>query len=91
MNIDNTFIKNNLNHKIKVKFCVFVGRELNLRILHKYIELALFNNIFDEYHMFDFSRNIKDSEFIIKEYTSIISRIGRKGTIYFCIFIYYVH
>jgi hypothetical protein len=55
-------------NKSIIKFCVFVGRQSNLIILHKYIECALYNNIFDEYHMFDFSRNIKDSEFIIKEY-----------------------
>ena len=60
-----------LTNKSIVKFCVFVGRQSNLIILHKYIECALTNNIFDEYHMFDFSRNIKDSEFIIKEYSRL--------------------
>jgi len=51
-----------------IKFCVFVGREKNLKILHRYIELGLNNNIFDEYHMFNFSRNNNDSNFILKEY-----------------------
>jgi hypothetical protein len=64
-NIDNI---DNLNNKVIIKFCVFVGREKNLKILHLYIEKALENNIFNEYHMFDFSRNKNDSIFILKEY-----------------------
>lgn len=81
MEIDNsldTSISNDNNTKMDlpqnkiikqiVKFCVFVGREKNLVILHRYIELGLQNNIFNEYHMFDFSRNLKDSNFIQSEY-----------------------
>jgi hypothetical protein len=51
-----------------VKFCVFLGREKNMKILHSYIELLLINNIIDEYLMFDFSRNINDHQFIKYEY-----------------------
>ena len=51
-----------------VKFCVFLGRHKNMEILHSYIELALKNDIIDEYHMFDFSRNINDHNFIINEH-----------------------
>ena len=54
-----------------VKFCVFLGREKNMRILHSYIELSLINNIIDEYHMFDFSRNINDHAFIMDEYNRL--------------------
>ena len=38
------------------KICVFLGREKNMVILHKYIELGLQETILNEYHMFDFSR-----------------------------------
>ena len=54
--------------KYNVKFCVFLGREKNLKILHPYIELGLKDNILNEYHMFDFSRNMNDHNFIKEEY-----------------------
>ena len=73
--IDNNLSKYNNNNKnlevsfikTKIKFCVFVGREKNLRILHFYIELLLINNIIDEYHMFDFTRNKEDHIFVMTE------------------------
>jgi len=55
------------------KICVFLGREKNMVILHKYIELGLQENIINEYHMFDFSRNILDHNFIKSEYERLIS------------------
>jgi hypothetical protein len=54
--------------KYIIKFCVFLGREKNIRILHTYIELLLKNNIIDQYLMFDFSKLINDHIFIMKEY-----------------------
>jgi hypothetical protein len=57
--------------KYYVKFCVFLGREQNMKILHSYIELGLNNDILDEYHMFDFSRNINDHNFIFLEYNRL--------------------
>jgi hypothetical protein len=56
-----------------IKFCVFLGREKNMRILHSYIELALEHNIIDEYHMFDFSKDINNHDFIMSEYTRLNS------------------
>jgi hypothetical protein len=55
-----------------VKFCVFVGREKNMKILHSYIQQGLMLNIINEYHMFDFSRNIIDQKFIIEEYKRLM-------------------
>ena len=60
-------------NKIIVKFCVFLGREKNMKILHVYIEQGLTLKILDEYHMFDFSRNISDHNFIYEEYTRLIN------------------
>jgi len=65
MHIKNKFI---IYYMFNVKFCVFLGREKNMKILHSYIELGLSNNIINEYHMFDFSRNTDDHNFILKEY-----------------------
>jgi hypothetical protein len=56
-----------------VKFCVFLGREKNMKILHSYIELSLINNVINEYHMYDFSRNINDHNFILLEYNRLKS------------------
>lgn len=64
-------IKDNIHKKITIKFCCFVGRRNNLEILHKYIEKALEEKIIDEYHMFDFTRNINDSNFIYVEYNRL--------------------
>ena len=65
--------KNKTKNKIKydgynIKFCVFAGRQKNLEILHSYIELALEKLIINEYHIFDFSRNINDHNFLKSEY-----------------------
>ena len=74
-NIENTNIEENNTTNIKdeineyiIKFCVFLGREQNMKILHSYIELSLKHNIINEYHMFNFSKTIKDHYFIITEY-----------------------
>ena len=56
----------------KVKFCTFLGREKNISILHRYVLQGLEETIIDEYHMFDFARNLKDHDFICSEYTSMI-------------------
>ena len=61
----------NKNNNINVKFCVFLGREKNMKILHYYLEEALKNNIIDEYHMFDFSRNNDDHLFIMNEFNRL--------------------
>ena len=55
------------------KFCVFLGREKNIKILHKYIERGLKENIIDEYHMFNFSRNMEDDLYIKNEFNRLIS------------------
>ena len=52
----------------KVKFCVFAGREKNIKILHFYIHLLLDKFIINEYHIFDFTRNKDDHEFILDEF-----------------------
>ena len=59
--------------KFFVKFFVFLGREKNMKILHSYIELGLKKNIIDEYHMFDFSRDINDHNFIYTEYNRLFN------------------
>ncbi len=66
--INENIVARNDRSKYTVKFCVFLGRYSNIKILHKYIELSLKNNIIDEYHMYDFSRNIVDHNFIYEEY-----------------------
>ena len=70
INIENISQKHN-NYITKI--CVFLGREKNMIILHKYIELGLQEIILNEYHMFDFSRNIKDHYFIKEEYNRLIN------------------
>ena len=75
-----------------VKICVFLGREKNMEILHSYIELGLQKDILDEYHMFDFSKNIEDHHFIYDEYIRLseiyINRIflhnDKENNIYLC-------
>jgi len=60
-------IKKN-NNIGKVRFYVFAGRKKNLEILHQYIDLALNKLIINEYHIFDFSRNLNDHFFLYQEY-----------------------
>jgi hypothetical protein len=55
----------------KIKFCVFAGREKNIKVLHFYVKLLLNNNIIDEYHIFDFTRNKEDHFFIKEEYNRL--------------------
>lgn len=57
--------------KNTIKFCVFLGREKNMILLHSYVELLLKEKIIHEYHMFDFSRNINDHIYIQKEYNRL--------------------
>lgn len=45
-----------------VKFCVFAGRQKNMNILNQYIHVLLKRNIIQEYHLFDFTRNIQDKK-----------------------------
>ena len=68
----------NSNKKINVKFCVFLGREKNMKILHIYIELLLKDNIINEYHMYDFSRNINDHLFIKNEYERLFNMFDNR-------------
>ena len=65
----NIIVNKNIN--FNVKFCVFLGREKNMKILHYYIEESLKHNIIDEYHMFDFSRNNDDHLFINNEFNRL--------------------
>jgi len=68
-NIDEElFLKENIVTKYTVKFCVFLGREKNILILHSYIEMAIKLNIIDQYHMFNFAKLINDNSFILNEY-----------------------
>ena len=60
-----------INKIVNVKFCVFLGREKNMKILHYYLEEALKNDIINEYHMFDFSRNNDDHLFIMNEFNRL--------------------
>ena len=78
INNDSIYDNSTDNHSIELnnyitKICVFLGREKNMVILHKYIELGLQENIINEYHMFDFSRNMLDHNFIKIEYERLIS------------------
>ncbi len=49
----------------KVIFCVFCGRERYMSILQRYINFCLDQGWIDEYHMMNFTRNLKDFEYII--------------------------
>jgi hypothetical protein len=57
----------------KVKFYVFAGREKNIKILHVYIEVLLKENLIDEYHIFNFSRNKDDETFLKNEYERLFN------------------
>ena len=62
---------NEIYNNYNIQFCVFLGREKNLKILHPYIEYALDNKIIKEYHMYNFSRNMNDNNFILSEYNRL--------------------
>jgi len=64
--------KQNSNSKNKtVKFCVFAGRQKNIQILHQYIKLLLNESIINEYHIFDFTRNLQDKHYLYKSYLDL--------------------
>jgi hypothetical protein len=46
-----------------------------MKVLHSYIEQGLILNIINEYHMFDFSRNINDQKFITDKFISYINEL----------------
>jgi hypothetical protein len=64
-----------------IKFCVFAGRQKNIEILHTYIELALEKAIINEYHIFDFSRNMNDHNFLKIEYERLTNIYNIKNNI----------
>jgi hypothetical protein len=63
----------NIIKKYNIKFCVFLGRKKNMKILHSYIQVALEHNIINEYHMYNFSRNIDDHDFIYIEFSRLLN------------------
>ena len=65
---------NENNQNVIVKFCVFAGRKQNMEILNKYVKLLLDENIIDEYHIFDFTRNPNDT----KNLTNIYEQLNQK-------------
>lgn len=67
------FKKNNTtyNKNLIIKFCVFAGRKNNIEILDKYIILLFEEKIIDEYHVFDFTRNNNDKEFLYESYLNL--------------------
>ena len=69
-------------NKEKVKFCIFAGRKRNLDILNKYIILLLDEKIIDEYHIFDFTRNNNDKEYLYKYYLSLKNIFNNQIFIY---------
>ncbi len=77
----NKFKKYNKNFKEKiinikpiVKFCVFAGRQKNMKILQLYIDILLDKKIINQYHIFDFSRNKNDKYFLYESYTKFHSK-----------------
>ena len=73
---------NEIYNNYNIQFCVFLGREKNLKILHPYIEYALDNKIIKEYHMYNFSRNINDNIFIVSEYDRLLKIYPKQIFIY---------
>ena len=65
-----------------IKFCIFAGRKKNILILHKYIEKILLEKIINEYHIFDFTRNIIDSNFLKDEYQRLLEIYPNRIFIY---------
>jgi hypothetical protein len=62
-----------------VKFCVFAGRKINIKILHHYIELLLKQDIIHEYHIFDMSHKISDCLFLKEEFIRLSSLFSKKN------------
>ena len=73
---------NEIYNNYNIQFCVFLGREKNLKILHPYIEYALDNKIIKEYHMYNFSRNMNDNNFILSEYNRLYNIYNNQIFIY---------
>ena len=74
-NVNSLDISPTINESIKkynIKFYVFLGRKKNMEILHSYIQLALDCDIVNEYHMYNFSRNIDDHDFIYIEFNRLL-------------------
>ena len=55
----------------KINLCTFMGRENNVKIIHRYIDKALSTQAIDRYYMIDMTRNISDHQFIYKEYNRL--------------------
>jgi hypothetical protein len=47
-----------------------------IELVRLVINEGLEKNILDEYHMFDFSRNINDHNFIFTEYNRLLNKIN---------------
>lgn len=62
-----------------VKFCIFAGRKINIKIIHHYIELLLKQNIIHEYHIFDMSHKINDCLFLEEEFSRLSSIFSKKN------------
>ena len=71
--------KKNKKNTNTVKFCVFAGRKINIKILHHYIELLLKQNIIHEYHIFDMSHKISDCLFLKEEFIRLSSLFSKKN------------
>ena len=53
--------------------CVFMGREKNIQVLHRYIMLALQTGVVDRYYMIDMTRNMSDHQHIQQEHARMNS------------------
>lgn len=62
----------------KVIFCVFCGRERYMNILQKYINDCLDKKIINEYHMMNFTKNMKDFNYIINLGESLKKKYGEE-------------
>lgn len=51
----------------QVNLCTFMGRENNIKILHRYVEEALEIQAIDHYYMIDMTRCIEDHELLKQE------------------------
>ena len=67
------------NNKKIIKFCVFAGRKINIKILHYYIELLLKYKIIHEYHIFDMSHKISDCLFLKEEFSRLSKLFCKKN------------
>lgn len=65
-------VKKNKIKNIIIKFCVFAGRKDNMIILNNYIKILLDENIINEYHIFDFTRNLTDKKILCNSYQDLL-------------------